>query len=104
MEAKDADEMKTFIQRSVPSSDKVRLIIFRVGLLPHQHGSPSSALDSEHSFFEEFAKSEGCRPAYYTTSSYSSARLAASSSSSPEVPKLTRSTLVIQSKFTNSKA
>jgi hypothetical protein len=103
MEAKDADEMKTFIQRSVPGSDRMRLIIFHAGLLPPPYGSPSSALDSELSFFEEFAKSEGYHMAYYTTSPYSSARLApSSSSSSSEVPKLTRSTLVVQPKFANS--
>jgi hypothetical protein len=97
---------KTFIQRSVLGSDKMRLIIFHAGLLPPQHGSPSGALDSEFSFFEEFAKSEGYHMAYYTTSSYSSACLAPSSSpSSPssEVPKLTSSTLVVQPKFANSK-
>jgi hypothetical protein len=103
MEAKDADEMKTFIQRSVPGSDKMRLTIFRAGLLPPQHGSPSGALDSKLSFFEEFAKSEGYHMAYYSTSSYSSAYLAPSSSSPSEVPKLTSSTLVVQPKFANSK-
>ena len=72
MEAKDVDEMKTFIQRSVSGSDRMRLIIFRAGLFPLQHGSPSSTLDSELSFFEEFAKSEGYRMAYYTASPYSS--------------------------------
>jgi hypothetical protein len=36
IEAKDADEMKTFIQRSVPGSDKMKLIIFHAGLLPHR--------------------------------------------------------------------
>jgi len=99
MEAKDVDEMKTF---SVSGSDRMRLIIFRAGLFPPQHGSPSSTLDSELSFFEEFAKSEGYRMAYYTTSPYSSPRLAPSSSSS-ETPKLTRSTLVVSPKFANSK-
>ena len=94
---------KTFTQRSVLGSDKMRLIIFCVGLLPPQHGSPSGALDSEFSFFEEFAKSEGYHMAYYTTSSYSNACLAPSSSPSSEVPKLTSSTLVVQPKFANSK-
>jgi hypothetical protein len=76
METKDADEMKTFIQRSVPGSDRMSLIIFRAGLLPPQHGSLSSALDSELSFFKELTKSEDYHMAYYTTSPYSCPRLA----------------------------
>jgi hypothetical protein len=86
IEAKDADEMKTFIQRSVPGSDKMKPIIFHAGLLPNT-GTLSSALNSKLSFF---AKSKGYNMTYYTTSTSYSARLALSlSPSSSEVPKLT---------------
>jgi hypothetical protein len=72
IEAKDADEMKTFIQCSVPGSDKMKLIIFHAGLLPNT-GTLSSALNSKLSFF---AKSKGYSMTYYTTSTSYSARLA----------------------------
>ena len=39
MEAQDADEVKTFIQHNVSGSNRMRLIIFRAGFLPPQHGS-----------------------------------------------------------------
>jgi hypothetical protein len=86
IEAKDADEMKTCIQCSVPGSDKMKLIIFHAGLLPNT-GTLSSALNSKLSFF---AKSKGYNMTYYTTSTSYSARLALLlSPSSSEVPKLT---------------
>src|SRR4051794_12797789 len=95
MEAKDATEIKTFIQRSVWGSDKMRLTIFRIfraGLSPSQHGSR---------FFEVFGKGKRYIMSYYTTSSSSNARLAPLLSSG--VPKLTLSTLIVQPKFANSK-
>jgi hypothetical protein len=72
MEAKDADEMKGFHSTQRPGLQQDEVDHFPCGLSPSPARIPSSTLDSELSFFEEFAKSEGYRMAYYTASLYSS--------------------------------
>ena len=97
--ADDLKQMRTFIQSSMSGPEKTRLIIFRAGVLPSEHGATPSGLDSEISFFDKFAKERGYSMAYYTTSSSSRARLTPLS----QAPELTHSALVVQPVYANSK-
>ena len=98
LEAIYVKAMKAFIQDSMSGPDLTKLVIFRAGILPSQHGSTPSGLNSEISFFEDFARGKGYTMAYYSTSSSSSARLTPPSQPS----ELTQSALVVQPDYANS--